>query len=169
MRWFPCSPNLRQITQKSIENVYLPESIIYRYSVQIFLCQVDVRTFSNVKNVPEICVSVPRQIDMSSKSKGHNNFQVLSLVTNMKETKTRIIYSSCTSIASRKWPGLLPEWLASQSMDPEDQGRFQCGHLFFSVFFFLFSILMLNYLYRIIKRTKTVTHECFILNNTQNL
>ena len=129
MRWFPCSPNLRQITQKSIENVYLPESIIYRYSVQIFLCQVDVLTFSNVKNELEICVSVPRQIDMSGKNKGHNNFQVLSLVT-------RIIYSSCTSTASLKWPGLLT--LASQSTDPEDQGRFQCEHLFLSVSFFLF-------------------------------
>ena len=46
-----------------------------QYSLQIILCQIDVPTISKVNEMcPEICVSVPRQIDRSIKSKRCTQF-----------------------------------------------------------------------------------------------
>ena len=59
-------------------------------------------------------------------------------------------------------------------MDQEDVTRFPCGHLFFSVCFFLpfFNVLMLNYLIlvnRIPKMSKFGPPEFFLLNYAPNL
>ena len=47
-------------------------------------------------------------------------------------------------IASREQPGIL--WLACRTMEQEEQGGFLCGLLFYIVFSFYFSILMMDYL-----------------------
>ena len=36
-------------------------------------------------------------------------------------------------------------------MRPEDQGRFPSGHLLFIMFFFFFSVIMLNYFIQVIR------------------
>ena len=79
----------------------------------------------------EICVSEHRQINRSSEDKRRTQIPSFSLVTNMKEAEPRIIYSLCTIIASRERLGLLALWSAYRSMDPEDQGLFPDGRLFF--------------------------------------
>ena len=53
----------------------------------------------------------------------------------MEVVESRIIYSSCTIIASRERPRWPPSLVVRVTMNPEDKGLFPGGHLFFSMRF----------------------------------
>ena len=55
----------------------------------------------------------------------------------------------CTVISSRARSDLAAYWLACQTLEPEDLGRFPDGHLL-NIVFLHFSVIMLNYFNKVI-------------------
>ena len=58
-----------------------------------------------------------------------------------------LIFRLCTVISRRAQLDIVDLCLACQTLEPEDQGRFQGGHLYklFFFFFFFFPLVLQNY------------------------
>ena len=68
--------------------------------------------------------------------------------TNMADTS--IVCLKCTIILGHARPDLMAKWLADQTLEPEDQGRFLGEQLIYIVFPSFVSVIMLNYFQQVI-------------------
>ena len=63
---------------------------------------------------------------------------------------TWIVCLICTIILGRARPDLMAKWLADQTLEPEDQGRFLGEQLIYIVIPSFVSVIMLNYFQQVI-------------------
>ena len=64
----------------------------------------------------------------------------------MKMTDTQIVCPMCMVILNRARPDLVAYWLACKTIELKDQDQIPLGHVCDSVFFPLFSVIMLCFL-----------------------
>ena len=86
----------------------------------------------------ELIASVHSTANRSGDINNVQHFEVFAVYANTNIADTRIVCPICTVISSHARQETVAYWLASQTLEPEDQGRFHTGHLLQIVFLLFF-------------------------------